>query len=40
LKFGEHFGASDLLQIPDIEYMGDLYAGEKGLKILLVPQPD
>ena len=40
LRFGEHFGASDLLQIPDIEFMGDLYAGEKGLKIILVAQPD
>jgi Tfp pilus assembly protein FimT len=36
LRFGEHFGASDLLQIPDAEFMGDIYAGEKGLKIILI----
>ena len=40
LKFGEHFGASDLLQIPDAEFMGDIYAGEKGLKIIIIQKPD
>ena len=36
LSQGEHFGASDLLQIPDIDYMGDIIAGERGLKVLVI----
>lgn len=37
---GDHFGASDLLRIQDIEYLGDLVAGERGLKVLVVERPD
>ena len=37
---GSHFGTSDLLKIPDIEYFGDLIAGKKGLKVLVVKKPD
>ena len=37
---GSHFGSSDLLKIPDIEYFGDIYAGKKGLKVLVVSKPD
>ena len=37
---GSHFGSSDLLKIPDIEYFGDLYAGKKGLKVIVIKRPD
>lgn len=40
LRQGNHFGASDLLQIPDIEFFGDIVAGPKGVKILVVERPD
>ena len=40
LSQGEHFGATDLLQIPDIDYMGDIYAGPRGLKVLVIERPD
>ena len=40
LAVGDHFGASDLLQIPDIDYMGDIIAGPRGLKVLVVENPD
>ena len=40
LTQGSHFGSSDLLRIPDIEYFGDIYAGERGLKLLVVARPD
>ena len=37
---GTHFGSSDLLKIPDIEYFGDLIAGKRGLKVIVVKKPD
>lgn len=40
LAHGQHFGSSDLLRIPDIEYYGDIHAGKKGLKLLVVSKPD
>lgn len=40
LRQGEHFGASDLLQIPDIEFMGDIISGTHGVKLLVVEAPD
>ena len=40
LRSGDHFGASDLLQIPDIDFMGDIVAGARGVKILVVEHPD
>ena len=40
LSLGNHFGASDFLRIVDTEYLGDIVAGEKGAKILVIPKPD
>ena len=40
LRSGDHFGASDLLRIPDIEYLGDIVAGEAGVKVLVIESPD
>ena len=40
LRQGEHFGASDLLQIPDIEFMGDIISGPHGVKLLTIDAPD
>ena len=40
LRRGDHFGASDLLRIQDIEYLGDLVAGDKGVKVLVIEKPD
>ena len=37
---GQHFGSSDLLKIVDIEYFGNIYAGSKGAKILVIKNPD
>ena len=37
---GQHFGSSDLLKIPDIEFFGNLHAGKKGLKVIVVDKPD
>ena len=40
IRPGSHFGTSDLLGISDIEYMGDIYAGSQGARILVIPKPD
>jgi hypothetical protein len=40
LRSGDHFGASDLLQIPDIDFMGDIVAGPRGVKVMVVEHPD
>ena len=40
LTHGNHFGTSDLLRIVDTEYLGDIVAGERGARILVVPKPD
>jgi len=40
LRSGNHFGASDLLRIPDIEYLGQIIAGEKGCKCMVISAPD
>ena len=40
LRVGNHFGASDLLKIADMEYLGDIVAGDKGAKIMLIERPD
>ena len=37
---GAHFGSSDLLKTPDLEYFGNIYAGKKGLKVLVVSKAD
>ena len=37
---GRHFGSSDLLKIPDVEYFGNIKAGKKGLKVLVIAKPD
>lgn len=37
---GSHFGAADLIQSVGVEYFGNIYAGPRGLKILLVERPD
>ena len=37
---GSHFGSSDLLKTPDLEYFGDMRAGKKGLKVLVVGKAD
>ena len=33
---GSHFGSSDLLKMPDLEFFGNIHAGKKGLKLLVV----
>ena len=40
MRSGSHFGASDVLRIPDIEFLGNIYAGSKGVKVLVIPKPD
>jgi len=40
LRQGNHFGASDVLRIPDIEYLGDIVAGHRGVKLLIIKSPD
>ena len=40
LRSGNHFGASDLLRIADIEYLGNIVAGAKGVKCMVIPKPD
>jgi len=40
LNSGNHFGASDLLHLPDIDFYGNIHAGPKGAKILTVKYPD
>ena len=40
MRPGNHFGASDLLRIPDIEFLGNISAGAKGLKVMVIPNPD
>lgn len=40
LRPGDHFGASDLLHIPDIDFMGDIVAGERGATVLQIERPD
>ena len=40
MRPGNHFGASDVLRIPDIEYLGDIVAGPKGVKVMVIPKPD
>ena len=40
LNHGSHFGSSDLLKVPDIEYYGNIFAGTKGLKLMVVSKPD
>jgi hypothetical protein len=40
LRPGNHFGASDVLRTPDIEYLGDIVAGPKGVKVMVIPKPD
>jgi hypothetical protein len=40
LRPGDHFGASDCLRLPGIEYLGDIVAGSKGLKCMVIPKPD
>jgi len=40
LRSGDHFGCSDLLKIIDIEFLGDIFAGEHGARIMMIPKPD
>jgi len=40
LRQGNHFGCSDLLKIIDCEFLGDIMAGERGARILVIPSPD
>lgn len=40
MRPGNHFGASDLLRIPDVEYLGNIVAGAKGVKVMVIPKPD
>jgi hypothetical protein len=40
LRPGDHFGASDCLRIAGIEYLGDIIAGPRGLKCMVIPKPD
>jgi hypothetical protein len=40
MRPGNHFGASDLLRIPDIEFLGNIKAGAKGVKVMVIPNPD
>lgn len=40
LRPGDHFGSSDLLKIIGIEYLGDIYAGPNGVRVMIIPKPD
>ena len=40
MRPGNHFGASDVLRIPDIEYLGNIIAGPRGVKVMVIPKPD
>jgi len=40
MRPGNHFGASDLLRIPDIECLSNIKAGAKGVKVMVIPNPD
>lgn len=40
LRPGDHFGASDCLRLPGIEYLGDILAGSRGLKCMVISKPD
>lgn len=40
LRRGDYFGASDLLRIPGIEFLGQIMAGPKGCKCMVIKAPD
>ena len=40
LRVGDFFGAADLLGICEVEYFGDIIAGENGCRILVIDKPD
>ena len=40
LRQGNSFGCSDLLKIIDCEFLGDIFAGERGARLLVIPAPD
>ena len=40
LQSGDFFGAADLLGICEIEYFGNIFAGENGCVIKIIEKPD
>ena len=40
LTTGHVIGDSDLLRYPGIDFFGDIYAGEKGLEVLVLMAPE
>ncbi len=40
LRVGDFFGAADLLAICEVEFFGDIIAGEDGCRVMVIDKPD